>query len=463
MPDPQQQQTTGQAPPPIDFSSVGGTPVSSGAIDFSSIGGKPVAAASVPPAQSTQTQTQASAWDKTEKAIVPAMGGGFIAVDVPAGEARSYEQAHQAGATQAGKIGLTALASMAAPELLPEMEGGGILGYLGRLFARSAASGAGAGVGTAAGQALSGENPLSPENLKQTGIVAGTTAALALPLEAIGQIPFTKIGRSAINQSLGAQTRDVTYGNPAVALTHEGITDVPTGDYEAYKAALRAGQSPMQASQAAGGRFAAVNQRINELSPRLNRLLSQSQTTIPVKDVIDKPLNDATLDIIMNPAMTDLEKDTAINQLGALQKAIKQGLGPNATPSQLQVVKQAIGNRVNWGGNVSVTDDVKPVYRAVYGSLKNAIHGAVPGSAEIDERLTNLLAAHNDLDNLAKAEEVGRGGGLAGGKIGTSIPGMLEKTAGRFLPAATGAPALTGAGAGTISLADSLLTGDKEL
>ncbi len=411
-----------------------------------------------PPAQSTQTQAPAEDWGKTEKAYVPAWGEPrMMAVDVPKGDKQQYEAASQAGATQAGKIGLTTLGSMAAPELLPEMEGGGLLGYLGRVFLRSTASGAGAGAGTMAGQALGGENPLTSENLKDTGLVAGTTAALALPLEAIGQVPFTKLGRSAINQSLGAQTRDVTYGNPAVGLTKEGITDVPTGDYEAYKSALRAGQSPLQASQAAGGRFAAVNQRISELTPRLNNLLSQSQATIPVKDAIDKPLNDAALDIIMNPAMTDLEKDTALNQLGALQKSVKQGLGPDATPSQLQVIKQAIGNRVNWGGNVSVTDEVKPAYRALYGSLKNAIHQSVPGAAQIDERLTNLLAAHSDLDTLAKAEEVGRGGGvISGGKIGTSLVGLAERSAGRVLPAAMGAPALTGAGAGTISLADVL-------
>jgi hypothetical protein len=428
-------------------------PPQSGSVDYAALA-KQSGAISSQPAQSTQTQGMPSG--ATEKAFVPAMGGGFIAVDVPAGEARNYEQAHLRGYAEGGKVGLTALGSMAAPEMLPEMEGGGLVGYLGRIFARSLASGAGAGLGTMAGQAASGENPLSSDSLKETGKVAGTTAALALPLEAIGQLPFTKLGRSAINQSLGAQTRDVTYGNPAVALTKEGITDVPTGDYEAYKTALRSGQSPAQASQAAGGRFAAVNQRISELTPRLNNLLSQSQATIPVKDVIDKPLNEAALDIIMNPAMTDLEKDAAINQLGALQKSVKQGLGPDATPSQLQIIKQAIGNRVNWGGNVSVTDEVKPAYRALYGSLKNAIHQAVPGAGQVDERLTNLLAAHNDLDTLVKAEEVGRGGGvISGGKIGTSLVGLVERSAGRVLPAATtGASTLTGAGAGTISLSD---------
>ncbi len=405
---------------------------------------KPVSGA--PPTPEPQTET---AW-------VASPTGTMVQVKVPQGQARQYEAEYAKGMVQVAKQVPVMIGATLAPELLPEeMAGGGLLGYLGRVFLRAGASGAGAGAGTMVGHAMVGENPVSEENLRDSGRVALTAAGLSLPLEGIGQLPFTKFGRSAINQSMGAQTRDVTYGNPAVALTKEGITDIPTGDYEAYKSALRAGQSPLQASQAAGGRFAAVNQRISELTPRLNNLLSQSQTTIPVKDVIDKPLNDAALDIIMNPAMTDVEKDTAVNQLGALQKSVKQGLGPDATPSQLQVIKQAIGNRVNWGGNVSVTDEVKPAYRALYGSLKNAIHQAVPGAAQVDERLTNLLAAHSDLDTLARAEEVGRGGGvISGGKIGSSLVGLAERSAGRVLPAAMGAPALTGAGAGTISLAD---------
>lgn len=263
-------------------------------------------------------------------------------------------------------------------------------------------------------------------------------------------MPYTKFGRSAINQSLGAQARDVTYGNPAVALTKEGISNVSTGDWQAYRQALTAGKSPLEASQAAGGRFAAVNQRIAELTPQLDQVLSGSQAQIPVADVIDKPLNDSALDIIMNPGMTDMEKDAAINQIGGLQKAVKQGLGPNATPSQLQAIKQAIGNRVNWGGTISVTDEVKPAYKSLYGSLKDAIHTAVPDSAPLDERLTNLLAAHNDLDSLARAEEVGRGGGvLSGGKIGSTLTGLAERSAGRVLPAVTTPnPELTGASAG---------------
>ena len=52
-----------------------------------------------------------------------------------------------------------------------------------------------------------------------------------------------------INQSLGAQTRDITYGNPAKALIDEGIHDVATGDFEADKGALRSGKTPAEASK----------------------------------------------------------------------------------------------------------------------------------------------------------------------------------------------------------------------
>jgi hypothetical protein len=80
-----------------------------------------------------------------------------------------------------------------------------------------------------------------------------------------------------INQSLGAQTRDITYGNPAKALIDEGIHDVATGDFEAYKDALRSGKTPAEASKAAGGRFASVNQPIEEYGPRLEKVLSPNK------------------------------------------------------------------------------------------------------------------------------------------------------------------------------------------
>ena len=80
----------------------------------------------------------------------------------------------------------------------------------------------------------------------------------------------------------------------------------------------------------------------------------------------------------------------------------------------------------------------------VYGSVKNAINKAVPEAAEINERLSNLLAARNDLETLTKAEEVGRGTGVIGGKIGKSVAGYVESGAGRVVPAAGAAKSPVG-------------------
>jgi hypothetical protein len=171
----------------------------------------------------------------------------------------------------------------------------------------------------------------------------------------------------------------------------------------------------------------------------LEKVLSQSQQTIPVVDAIDAPLHKAAFEIIDNSAMTDAEKDAALTQLGAFQKSLKEGLGKEVSPLQLNKIKQSIGNRVNWGGNVSVTDEVKPAYRSVYATMNKLISGAVPEAKDLNEKLTNLYAAQSDIETLTKAEEVGRGGGAAGGKIGSTILGKAEREVGRVLPGASAA------------------------
>ena len=245
----------------------------------------------------------------------------------------------------------------------------------------------------------------------------------------------SKVGRGMINESVGANARDVTYGNPAKALLDEGIANVKTGDVEKVKDAFRSGATPAAASQAAGGRMAAVSGKINELSPQLDSVLSQSTAQIPVAQVIDQPLNDAANQIIGNAAMTSAEKDAALKQLGDLQTEMKQGLGQTITPQQANAIKRQVGDRVNWGGTTAVGDEVKPAYRSLYGSLKKAIDQAVPESSQINERLTNLLAASKDLERLARQEEVGAGRGAIGGSVGRNLLGRAESSVGRVLPA----------------------------
>ena len=58
----------------------------------------------------------------------------------------------------------------------------------------------------------------------------------------------------------------------------------------------------------------------------------------------------------------------------------------------------AVGERLNWGGSTEVSEEIKPVYRSIYGSLKTAIRAAVPETQNLHDRLTNLSAAKADLD-----------------------------------------------------------------
>jgi hypothetical protein len=54
--------------------------------------------------------------------------------------------------------------------------------------------------------------------------------------------------------------------------------------------------------------------------------------------------------------------------------------------------------------------------------------------AGLNERLTNLYAAQDDLVNLGRNEEVSRGAGFMRSNMGTSMLGKLESAAGRALP-----------------------------
>jgi hypothetical protein len=77
----------------------------------------------------------------------------------------------------------TTAGMMAAPLLAPEG-----LGLVGGTLARSALTGLGAGLGESTGQAVTGENPTDPENMKAAGKTALLTGGLSVPFEAAGPL-----------------------------------------------------------------------------------------------------------------------------------------------------------------------------------------------------------------------------------------------------------------------------------
>ena len=339
---------------------------------------------------------------------------------------------------------------VAGPAEASAAVGGGVLG--------GAASGA---VGGAATElinkglhAAAGQNVLTGQSAKDIGastlVGAAAGAGAGLFEKVASSVLSSKLARGMVNASVGTTARDVTYGNPAVGMLKANVTSPITGDLELYKNALRSGATPEQALVAAGGRVSQVAQKIQQLAPQLDHALASSTTPIKVADAIDKPLMQAMSEITNNRAMTEAEKMGAISQLGELQRSLKEGLGDTITPLEANQIKQAIGNRINWAGNVAVTDEIKPAYRAVYGSLKQAVNKAVPGSAQINEDLTNLLAAQTDLEKLMKAEEAGMGKGALGSAV-TGIARRFEAIFGRAIPGMASTAATTGKIATTAS------------
>jgi len=173
---------------------------------------------------------------------------------------------------------------------------------------------------------------------------------------------------------------------------------MPTGDYEVYRTALQQGKPATEAAQSAGGQFSIVHRKISEYTVKIEAILLKSRATINVGDVIDKPFEHAVLEIISSVTMSEAEKDAAIGHLGAFQEQINRGLDREITPLQAHRIAREVGDRANWGAKACLSEELKPAFRAVYGSLRNAIRVAVPEAYDLDERLANLCAAKSDLE-----------------------------------------------------------------
>jgi len=164
------------------------------------------------------------------------------------------------------------------------------------------------------------------------------------------------------------------------------------GSSEARRKTTKSAQSPAD-------RCVAINRLIGELAAQLENILSQSEIIIAVASAIDIPLEQATLEIIQNHAMTETQKDATIQQVGALQELLKQDVGQDITPLKAHQIKQTIGDS-------SVVDEARPAYRAVYDSLESAIHTAVPKAKHLEKRLANLLKMKAELENFPEVKEL---------------------------------------------------------
>jgi hypothetical protein len=247
-------------------------------------------------------------------------------------------------------------------------------------------------------------NPTKSDDQTQSLEVAGTKPHASVPSEAVSDLVDARIGRAVKDAFVRASARDLTFGNSTKALVDEAIWNMATGDYEVYRDALQQGRPAKDAAEAAGGQLAIIHRKISDYALKIEAVLSESKARINVGEVIDKPLEHAAHELIGNGEMGDAEKDSAIDQLGAFQESIKHGLDREITILEANRIAQAIGDRVSWGIGTDLSEELKPAYRAVYSSLRNAIRTAVPDTQNLDERLANLYAAKADLENVPKAQ-----------------------------------------------------------
>ena len=241
-------------------------------------------------------------------------------------------------------------------------------------------------------------DPIKSEDRTEAQQIADTKPNGSTSSEVARPLADTKVERAITDPSVRSPVRDLTYGNSARAMVDEVIWNLATGNYQVYRTALQQGKPATEAAQAAGGQLAAVHRKLSDYGLKLEAVLSESTATINVAEAIDKPLENSLLEIISNGAMNDLEKDAAIQQLGALQEWVKHGLQGDTTPLQANRIVLAIGDRVNWGGTSGVPEEFKAVYRALYVSLKTAIRTAVPEAQNLHDRLANLYAAKSELE-----------------------------------------------------------------
>ena len=235
------------------------------------------------------------------------------------------------------------------------------------------------------------DNPIENEDRPPTQEVVVAKPKRSAASEALRNVvAVTKAELPIADAPARSAVRDLSYGNPAKAMVDEAIWNLATGNYQVYKTALQQGSSAAEAAQAAGeavGRGAGIarSQRLHALNWKLS--FSESRAIIGLAEAVDKPLENAVLKIISSGELSDLQKDAAIEQLGALQKWVKHGLQGNVTPLQTNQIILAIGDRLNWGGIADVSEDLKPVYRALYASLKSAILIAAPEAQNFHDRL----------------------------------------------------------------------------
>ncbi len=211
-----------------------------------------------------------------------------------------------------------------------------------------------------------------------------------------------------INRAVGSTVRDVRYGDPSKAIIKNKIITISRG-----------------------GQMKATAAKLDELRPQLTRALAAAKAPVDALDIVTNVIQDASKKL-NEAVISNAERDSAQADLDLLKDAvIKRNPSGKLTAAQANEVKQYVGDAVNWEKRPSPMQPVvEAAFRSAYEALKNAVNYAAPGTKDINDRFTDLLALRSSLRDAALKEAAGRGE-----FAGMNLTGKAEAAVGRVAPA----------------------------
>ena len=186
------------------------------------------------------------------------------------------------------------------------------------------------------------------------------------------------------------------------------VSDDGASEYKANRCLrerVSIGERESRSGRLAEKRIAAICAQIAECTAQLEQHLSRSTATISVRDGIDLPLEQITFELIDDVAISEAGKDELLTQLGVFQEWVKRGLKEHITPLQANRIRLLVGGAQETAEKHGA-EQLRPAYRAVYEALQSAIHTAVPGAKDLEEKLTELQAAKSRLEAEVAAKEL---------------------------------------------------------